>query len=203
MSIEKKDHFAQKADNYEKEQRRVDNVSNIANLILKEITYNKDMHILDFGSGTGLLLERIAPYVKKVTAVDMSPSMNKNLAKKKDKLECELEILELDLSKKEIDSKLDGIISSMTIHHVKDIEKLFTKFYNMLNSGGTIALADLDTEDGSFHTVDTGVFHFGFDRDEFLNTAKKVGFKELKIQSVGNVIKPYGEYGVFLLTGKK
>jgi len=203
MKTENKDFFAHKAKNYENEKRRVDNVTNIANLILKEIDYNKNMDIMDFGSGTGLLLSKIAPYVNSITAVDMSKSMNEVLSEKIDKLDCIVNIKQIDLSKEILDMKFDNIISSMTIHHVLDIEKLFIKFYNMLNDNGTIALSDLDTEDGTFHKEDTGVFHFGFDRDEFLNIAKKVGFKNLKIQTVGNVIKPYGEYGVFLLTGRK
>jgi hypothetical protein len=67
----------------------------------------------------------------------------------------------------------------------------------------SIAIADLDEEDGSFHTEDTGVFHNGFDRNELLNFAKNAGFKNLKIQTASTVIKPTGNYPVFLLTGEK
>jgi cyclopropane fatty-acyl-phospholipid synthase-like methyltransferase len=199
----KKDRFAHKARAYEQETRRKENVNRIAELILQEINYTLQMHLMDFGSGTGLLLEKIATQVRKITAVDMSASMNAMLAEKQALLPCEVEILEMDLSRETPPGSFDGIISSMTIHHVKDTLALFKKFYALLPEGGTIALADLDTEDGSFHTTDTGVFHHGFERDSFLSTAKTAGFKELKIQSVGNVIKPYGEYGVFLLTGKR
>ena len=200
---EKKDHFAHKAKDYEKETRRVDNVKNIADGILKNITFTKDMNIIDFGSGTGLLTSQIAPYVAKIICVDMSKSMNEVLEGKKDEYPCELEILELDLSKDNIDRKFDSIISSMTIHHVKDVSALFEKFYTMLEEGGTIGLADLDTEDGSFHTKDTGVFHFGFDRDLFLQIASDAGFKDLKIEQVSIASKPYGDFPIFLLTGRK
>jgi predicted TPR repeat methyltransferase len=161
------------------------------------------MNIMDFGSGTGLLLSNIAPFVHSITAVDMSESMNKVLDEKKDTFDCLIEIKKLDLSKDTLNMKFDNIISSMTIHHIENIEKIFIKFYDMLDDGGTIALSDLDTEDGTFHKEDTGVYHFGFDRDYFLNIAKKVGFVDLKMQTVGKVIKPYGEYSVFLMTGKK
>ncbi len=59
MKKKYKDYFAEKAKDYDQEKSRTENVSNIANLILKEVAYDKDMHILDFGSGTGLLLMRI------------------------------------------------------------------------------------------------------------------------------------------------
>lgn len=203
MKSPQKDFFAHKAEAYDKEVARIGNVTNIANLILKEIDYSKAMHLMDFGSGTGLLLSKIAPYVGKITAIDISKSMNETLESKRNTIDCSLEIIEMDLTKEHLNQKFDGIISSMTIHHVKDTLALFKKLYEMLNSNGTIALSDLDKEDGSFHKEDTGVFHFGFDRDEFVGMAKSAGFKNLKIQTVGLVEKPYGKYPVFLLTGSK
>ena len=201
--MKEKDFFKQKAENYEKETKKVDNVKNIAKLILKEMPYKRNMHLMDFGSGTGLLLSNIAPYVSKITAIDISESMSKVLRSKKDKIPCILEIKKIDLSKETLCEKFDGIISSMTIHHIKNIENIFKKFYDMLDTNGSIAIADLDLEDGSFHTEDTGVFHFGFNRDEFLAIAKKVGFKKLKIQTASTIEKPTGKYLVFLLTGVK
>jgi len=203
MNSEQKDFFAEKAKDYDQDKLRVDNVTNISSLILKETIYQKDFNIMDFGSGTGLLLSKIAPYVGKITAVDISKSMNEILKSKIPTIECIVDIIEVDLSTEDLNQKFDGIISSMTMHHVKDIAKLFEKFYDMLDENGTIALADLDEEDGTFHKEDTGVFHHGFNRDEFLNIAKSAGFKNLKIQTVGLVEKPNGKYPVFLLTGNK
>ena len=200
---DKKDYFAHKAKEYEGESRRVNNVENIANGVLEKIGFDKSMHIMDFGSGTGLLTSHIAPYVSKITCIDMSSSMNEVLRAKQDSYPCELEILELDLSTDTLDTQFDSIISSMTLHHLSDTEALFAKFYDMLKSGGTIALADLDTEDGSFHTEDTGVFHFGFDRDEIVQIAEEAGFTNLNIESISTASKPHGDYPIFLLTGVK
>lgn len=69
----------------------------------------------------------------------------------------------------------------MTMHHIKDIQSMFNDFYTMLNDNGVLAIADLDIEDGTFHTEDTGVFHFGFDRKEFQDKAINAGFKDVKI----------------------
>ena len=198
-----KDFFQHKANNYEEDKNRVDNVQNIADSIMKEINFNKSMKIMDFGSGTGLLLEKIASFVKSITAIDTSPSMNKKLNGKKDLLDCELEILEIDLSKTKLEKKFDSIISSMTLHHIENIKNIFTDFYNILNENGTIALADLDIEDGSFHTENTGVYHFGFYRDEIVKIAEEVGFKNVKVQDTSIAYKSYGAYPIFLLTGIK
>ena len=203
---DKKDYFAHKAKDYEKNSKRVSNVQNIADGILKNISYTKQMHIIDFGSGTGLLTQEIAPYIKKITAVDMSDAMIEVLREKVPTFPCELEVLKLDIMDEKSSQTLqniDGIISSMTIHHLKDTEALLEKFYTLLDENGTIALADLETEDGDFHTDDTGVYHFGFDKDEFLNIAQKVGFKDLKIETISVASKPHGDFPIFLLTGKK
>ncbi len=199
----KKDYFAPKAKSFDALERRVKNAKNIANLIVKNIELNKNMHIADFGSGTGLLLEQIAPYVSHISAIDISNSMNQVLKDKLPTIKCQVSIKNIDLTKDSLNCKFDGIISSMTLHHISNIKDIFTKFYNMLNNNSFIAIADLDTEDGSFHESDTGVCHYGFDRDEFLNSAKSVGFRDLKIIDAGYITKPYGKFSLFLLIGKK
>ena len=197
------DYFKQKAGSYDEDKNRVSNVDNIANSILSSMHFNKSMYIMDFGSGTGLLLERVAPFVKKITAVDVSEAMCKQLDAKRKTLDCELEILNLNLSKTKLDMKFDCIISSMTMHHIKDIQAMFNNFYSMLDDNGAIAISDLDIEDGSFHTEDTGVFHFGFERKSFQDKAVAAGFKNVKIITASIDEKPHGKYPVFLLTGNK
>lgn len=198
-----KDHFEQKAGSYDQNQKRVDNVGNIASAIIDSIKLNRSMHLMDFGSGTGLLMERIAPLVKKITAVDISSSMNEMLRNKEATLGCDIDILEVDVLTEKLDSKFDGIISSMTMHHVQDTHAMFEKFYALLDDGGFIALSDLDSEDGSFHTEDTGVYHFGFDREEIVEKARQTGFRNISIVDASVVQKPHGEYPVFLLTAEK
>lgn len=195
------DYFEHKASSYEQNKSRVDNVENIANSIHGAVKFDRAMHIMDFGSGTGLLLERVAAQVGKITAVDISKSMNSQLNEKRSKLGCEIEILEVDLEKSDIAQKFDGIISSMTMHHVDDVRSMFRKFRSMLNENGFLAIADLDIEDGSFHTEDTGVFHFGFDRSAISNIALEAGFRNVVIASASTVHKPQGDFPVFLLTG--
>ena len=195
-----KDYFRHKAGNYDQSECRVDNVGRIADAIQSRVRFRPGMHILDFGSGTGLLLQRVAPLVERITAVDISPSMNAQLESKRAQLPCELDIREMDLTREALDHQFDGIISSMTLHHVEDIPGLFARFHGLLNPGGFIALADLDSEDGSFHEEDTGVFHFGFDRGWMEDTARQAGFEGVGMMTASAISKPDREYPVFLLT---
>ncbi|MFT5503889.1 MAG: cyclopropane fatty-acyl-phospholipid synthase-like methyltransferase [Gammaproteobacteria bacterium] len=198
-----KDFFEHKANIYDGDNNRVSNVENIANSVIANVTLEQKMHLMDFGSGTGLLLERIAPYVRKITAIDISKSMNDQLDRKRSSIGCDVDILEINLASTDISEKFDGIISSMTMHHVKDVGPMFVKFFSLLNDDGFIAISDLDKEDGSFHAEDTGVHHSGFDRDAIAAEAKQAGFHDVKIVDASVVHKPNGEFPVFLLTARK
>lgn len=194
------DHFKNKAASYEQDSNRVANVHTIADSIVARVKLNPDMHLMDFGAGTGLLLGQIAPHVAKITAVDISPSMTEQLRKKQADLACELEALEMDLCTETLDTQFDGIISSMTMHHIEDVKAMFVKLHSMVKPGGFIAIADLETEDGSFHTEDTGVFHFGFAGDVLVQLATEAGFKDAEVGLASTISKPHGGYPVLLLT---
>ncbi len=197
-----KDFFAHKASHYERNQRRVTNVDNIAQTIIDHIPLTQTMHLMDFGAGTGLLLERIAPHAGKITAIDVSTSMTAALQNKQDKLACALEIRNINLEREDIAEQFDGIVSSMTLHHIKDVAALLQKLRQLVKTGGFVALADLDQEDGSFHTEDTGVHHFGFERKAIADMATAAGFKDVAVVDASVIKKPQGMFSVFLLVGQ-
>jgi len=199
--MNKEDKFAHKAKKYEAKQRRLDTANSIADKIKENIKLTKDTHIIDFGSGTGLLLEALSKEIGKVTAVDISASMTSVLREKE--LPCKLDIKEIDLTKDDLDIKVDGIVTSMTMHHIKDTKAMLDKFYKMLKSGGFLAIADLESEDGTFHSEDTGVEHFGFDKEEFKKLVDNCGFKNTNIESVAKITKPHRDFKLFLLTAFK
>ena len=197
------DHFANKSKSWDMNSKRVQNAKSIANLIIENITLSSSMKVMDFGAGTGLLSYFIAPHVDTIVAVDNSPSMLEKFKEKSIDFASKTEVLELDLSQNDIKQKFDGIISSMTIHHLKDTKALFEKFYKMLNKDGFIAIADLDSENGTFHSDNTGVFHFGFERKELEVIANKVGFKEIRFELANTIKKPHREFPVFLMLAHK
>ncbi|SFV50956.1 methyltransferase, putative [hydrothermal vent metagenome] len=199
----KKDHFAHKSKSWDMSSKRVKNAKSISSSILKNINLSKDMCLMDFGAGTGLLSYFIAPYVETIVAVDNSPSMLEVLRQKSDEFECNIEMVEADLSVEKIDREFDGIISSMTLHHLEDTSALLSLMYDMLKPNGFIALADLDSEDGTFHSDNAGVFHFGFDRDILFSLAKDVGFKDIVFETVSTISKPHRDFDIFLMIAKK
>ena len=202
------DLFAHKAQGYEANSHRVAAVQGIGRSLLSVIALHGDMHLMDFGSGTGLLLEQLAPRVGKVTAVDVSAAMNQELEAKRHRLPCELEILPLDLTGEPLHTcldgvRFDGIVSSLTLHHVADIPALLVRFYALLPPGGFIALADLDAEDGRFHPDMSGVYHAGFAREQIRALAEQAGFSQVEICTASVAQKPWGDYPIFLLTARR
>ncbi len=195
-------HFDKRADSWDSGDIRVNGAQTIANAIEKEIALQKDMEILDFGTGTGLLGFEIAKKVKQVYGVDTSAGM---LEKLKEKNTPELSIIPIqqDIVQKPLEQKFDGLVSSMTLHHVKNLEKFFQTIHTNLKEDGFIAIADLEKEDGTFHSDNSGVFHFGFHEAELIEIVKKVGFKDVKIQNINTINKPHKNFGVFLLTAKR
>lgn len=197
------DHFKDKSKSWDMNSKRVQNAKSIAQLIIDNIELSSKMRVMDFGAGTGLLSYFISPYVDTIVAVDNSPSMLKEFKDKSNEFKSNTEILELDLTQIEINQTFDGIISSMTIHHIEDTKALFEKFYKMLNVDGFIAIADLDSEDGTFHSDNAGVFHFGFERKELEKIAKEVGFKDIRFELASIIKKPHQEFTVFLMVAKR
>ena len=197
------DHFKHKSKSWDMSSMRVQNAKSISDLIVKNINFRPTMEVMDLGAGTGLLSYFIAPHVAKIVAVDNSPSMLEEFKNKASEFDSETEILAADISKDDLERTFDGIISSMTIHHVEDTKALFSKLYTMLNDTGFIAIADLDTEDGSFHSDNAGVFHYGFDREMLEAIAKEVGFKEITFNLASTINKPQAIFTVFLMTAIK
>jgi ubiquinone/menaquinone biosynthesis C-methylase UbiE len=115
----------------------------------------------------------------------------------------------LDMEKGDV---LEGgyhlIISSMTLHHVKDIGSLFDQFYQVALPAGYLCIADLDPEAGLFHGDNKGVIHFGFDHDELRRLFIKAGFHNVTERTAATVRKPVPDgkivgFTVFLMTGRK
>jgi 2-polyprenyl-3-methyl-5-hydroxy-6-metoxy-1,4-benzoquinol methylase len=157
--------------------------------------------VLDFGAGTGLLTGRVAPAVRRVIAVDISPAMLDQLAAKhrgSDKVAIRCQ----DLTEVPLGEAVDLVVSAMALHHVKDTDALLRALFDHLTPGGRLALADLDAEDGSFHPPDAeGVYHAGFDRTALGAAAARAGFAAVAFHTACTVTRDGRAYPIFLLTG--
>ena len=197
------DLFKEKAKNWDANESRKQMSIGIGSCILQNIDFSPQMHVMDFGAGTGLIASQVAPLVEKVTAIDVSESMLEKLISKIE-LKDKVEILCQDITEKPSGVQYDLIMSAMAMHHVEDTENLVLTFANHLKPGGKVALADLDSEDGGFHNPPSeGVFHQGFDREALGAIFERNGFKDVRFETAYTAKRENSDYPIFLLLATK
>ena len=81
------------------------------------------------------------------------------------------------------------------------------KIFNLLNVNGSIAIADLYAEDGSFHGAGFDG-HLGFDIDELSKTLLSIGFSKIEHEQCYDMQKSTDlgvmkSYPLFLLRASK
>lgn len=167
-----------------------------------------DARVLEYGCGTGLLSLSLAPHVKDIVAADRSSAMLDQL---KNKLSTggaahNVRPVYLDLENDPpLPERFDLILTSMTLHHVRDIGSVLGKCFRMTADGGRFCIADLDEEDGSFHAQQEPVPHNGFNRKALSELLRKAGFRRTESRALMTIHKqvPSGteqEFSVFLMT---
>ena len=112
-------------------------------------------------------------------------------------------VWDLDLENQPAPSeRFDLIVSSMVMHHVRRLPEVLAAFARMLADGGHLCLADLDREDGSFHTHDFDGHH-GFDRGELATALEQAGLVDVTITDCTRIIREGVMYPVFLAIARE
>ena len=196
--------FDPRAATWDEDPRRVQLAADIFATLERQIPLQPDWTALDYGCGTGLLTLALAARVRRIIGVDSSRGMLDVLAQKAGA--AAIDNVELRQSDFAADPPPPGpsdfVASAMTLHHVADVAALLRIFFALLASGGQIALADLDAEDGTFHGHTAGIFHFGFDRASFGRQLQACGFADVHFATAARIAKSR-DYPVFLATARK
>ncbi len=198
--------FDKAASEWDSKSRRVLLAGKISNAILK-LPLTKEMDALEYGCGTGLVGIAISQVIKKLTAIDNSRGMLEVLEKKISTEDLKnIRTLCCDLLTENYTEKHHLIFCSMTLHHIKDAKGLLQRFADILLPGGYIAIADLVTEDGTFHDTDAeGIHHDGFTPEELAAVLSCCGLEDISHRIVHTITKGgiNKKYPIFLLTARK
>jgi ubiquinone/menaquinone biosynthesis C-methylase UbiE len=180
----------------------------IAEAIRKAVPLHRHMSALDYGCGTGLLSFPLKDELGAILLADSSSGMLDVLSGKiaaqgvRNMTSMKLDLL-IDPPPAQ---HFDLIVTSMTLHHVPDTDHILRIFHDLLKPGGTLCIADLDKEDGSFHGPEVDVHH-GFDRAELSQRAAQAGFADMQFQTVFSIAKEHAtgtrDYPVFLMTARR
>jgi len=205
-----KRNFDQEAAKWDQVPGRVKVAQDIARSMIKELTLTPDMDVLDFGCGTGLLTLALQPFVRSITGVDSSRGMIDifNTKIKEQNLN-NIKAGYLDLDNGDVMSgSYHLIVSSMTLHHIREIGPLLKQLQRVMVPDGSLCIADLDLDDGQFHDNNDGVFHEGFHREDLSRMCMSTGFRDVRVVQATKIEKPVGDgrsrlFTIFLLTARK
>lgn len=202
--------FDRDAPSWDEKNHRLLLADDVSQAIRREVELYPEMSVLDFGCGTGLVSMPFAPKVAKLTGVDTSAGMlTVFMEKARASGYTHVETLNRNLADgDELPGTYDLIMSSMTFHHVADISVVINTLVKALNPGGKLCIADLDPDFGLFHSDNTGVHHYGFEREMVMDKFRSAGLANVHAVTA-KILPRVGadnikrEFSVFLITGEK
>jgi len=93
----------------------------------------RDKDVLECGCGGGQHTNFIAPYAKSITSVDLNTT---EIAKERNKEFSNINFVEDDIAKMDLEKKFDIVFSIGVVHHTDDPDLTFENMKNHTKSGG-------------------------------------------------------------------
>ncbi len=143
---ESKDYFASSAEDWD-EIRAGYFTETMRDAAIALASLTPDAVVADVGTGTGFVIQGLAPYVGKVYGFDESPDM---LAVARRNLTA-FDNVELREARGDAlplpDASLDAVFGNMYLHHTPDPAAAVTELVRVLRPGGQLVLTDMDAHD--------------------------------------------------------
>jgi 2-polyprenyl-3-methyl-5-hydroxy-6-metoxy-1,4-benzoquinol methylase len=163
---------------------------------------------LEVGAGTGLLSFALADSLKTVVATDPSQGMIDVLQDKIRQSGCgNIQAVRCGDDLAGVVGPFDLAMMQMALHHVPDVDGFLHRAFGKLHPGGILAIADLDTEDGSFHGPDVTDVHHGFDRADLSSRLREAGFESVSIETAHTMVREVAgstrSYPIFLALARR
>ena len=201
--------FDKKAKDWD-DNRRIQRSKVIAEKIIDYVNLQETFSGLEFGCGTGLISLNLYDKLGKITCIDTSSGMIKQLEDKVAEHNLDkITVTQLNINDDhDLQSEYDIIYSSMSLHHVTSLEETLQNFYDLLQDGGLLCIVDLDKEDGSFHSQESNFLgHNGFEQKELSQLLEQVGFNNIMSETFYNDERSIGnrniEYSLFIMKAQK
>lgn len=201
--------FDKVAADWDKNQMHIDRSEAIAQKLLPYLKGKKNGSAMEFGAGTGLLSFLLKDKFNKIVLLDSSGEMvNTANSKISQSGSNHMQAIFCDLEKEDYPAEpFDVIFTQMVLHHVENIDLICKKFYNLLQPGGILAIADLYSEDGTFHSEGfTG--HYGFEPDNLREKLLSAGFAKAVYENCYTITKEVRDgkikdFPIFLLVAER
>ncbi len=201
--------FDERAKDWDSDPKKVERAGVVAEAIRKAVPLSTDMNALEYGCGTGLLSFALQEDLGQITLADTSQGMldvlNEKIAASG---VTNMYPVRLNLETEPLPAgKYHITYSLMVLHHIHDARGILKKFYDMLELDGYLIVADLEKEDGSFHTDGTTDVHKGFEQNELRTWVEAAGFGNVRFSTAYKIEKEVDgrekTFPVFLMAARK
>jgi ubiquinone/menaquinone biosynthesis C-methylase UbiE len=201
--------FDERAKDWDSDPDKVQRASAVADAIRNAVSLSREMKALEYGCGTGLLSFALQSDLGQITLADTSQGMLDVLREKIANAGLtNMHPVRLDLTYDPLPTeRYDLTYSLMTLHHIHDVNDMLLKFRDLLVTTGYLLVADLDQEDGTFHTDGTTDVHLGFDRHKLQKSVEDAGFGNVTFSTAYEIKKKIGNkektFPIFLMVAQK
>ncbi len=151
--------------------------------------------LFDYGCGTGSAVLPMAGICKTLTGCDFSEGMRREFMRNAEAAGItNALVVDLDLTTDQPlpPERYDLVHCGLVLHHIADVPAMLGRFKELLRPNGSLSIADLETEDGSFHDDNSGVAHQGFDSAALCRQLEGMGFGKVSARRIHVVEKQRG-----------
>lgn len=143
---------------------------------------DEDWTVADLGCGTGQISATLAPFVRRIIAVESSGAMLKAARRRLEGLDNvelrrgELEALPID------DASIDAAAIYLVLHHVPDPVAVLRETARALRPGGRLLLVDMFRHDRTEYQQQMGHVWLGFEPGQIETWLRQAGLERVRLR---------------------
>jgi ArsR family transcriptional regulator len=158
----------------------------IVSLLQREALHD----VLDAGTGTGRMLELLAPFIKRGVGIDQSPEM---LALAREKLasagalHCQVrrgDLYRLPFADGDTEQGFDAVVFHQVLHYLDDPQAALREAVRVLKPGGRVLIADFAPHELEFLRAEHAHRRLGFSDREVQGWFRAAGLKPLAAEAL-------------------
>lgn len=194
--------FESMADRYDNAER-IQIAKIAADAIREYVVDAKNKNAIDFGCGTGLVGMNLLDDFNSVLFLDSSQKMIDQIEQKMAEFKIQnADTRCFDFEKEgRSDLRADYIFMAQVLLHIKDVELLLSRLYDVLNPGGHLLIVDFNKNEN----VVSDQVHNGFDQENLIELMSKIGYREIQSKTIytGSKIFMNQDASLFVLDAQK
>jgi ubiquinone/menaquinone biosynthesis C-methylase UbiE len=174
-----------------------------SNAIREYLVDAKNKSAIDFGCGTGLVGMDLLDDFNSMLFLDTSQNMINQIKQKISGFQLQnADTLCFDFEKDRLsDLHADYIFMAQVLLHIKDVELILSRLYDVLNPGGHLLIVDFNKNE----EIVSDMVHNGFDQTKLTGIMTEMGYRDIKSKTfyTGSKIFMGHDASMFILDSQK